>query len=69
VIFVTHSIREAVFLSDRIVIMGLAPNRIIHDMSVDLDRPRTAKMETQSTFNRIVDEIRDSIAQGHSKGL
>jgi NitT/TauT family transport system ATP-binding protein len=64
VLFVTHSVREAVFLSDRIVVMGLNPNRIIHDVRVSLERPRTAKMETQSRFNLIVDEIRESIAQG-----
>jgi NitT/TauT family transport system ATP-binding protein len=65
VIFVTHSVREAVFLSDRIVVIGLNPNCIIHDVSVPLERPRTAKMETQTAFNLIVDEIRDSIVQGH----
>jgi NitT/TauT family transport system ATP-binding protein len=64
VLFVTHSVREAVFLSDRIVVMSLDPNCIIQDVRVALERPRTAKMETQSDFNLIVDQIRDSIAQG-----
>jgi NitT/TauT family transport system ATP-binding protein len=68
VLFVTHSVREAVFLSDRIVVMRLNPNRIIHDLRVDLERPRTSKMETQSAFNLIVDQIRDSIAQGRKHG-
>jgi NitT/TauT family transport system ATP-binding protein len=69
VLFVTHSVREAVFLSDRIIVMGLNPNRVIHDMRVSLERPRTAKMETQSRFNLIVDEIRESIAQGRRHGM
>jgi NitT/TauT family transport system ATP-binding protein len=68
VIFVTHSVREAVFLSDRIVVIGLNPNCIIHDLAVSLERPRTAKMETQHAFNLIVDEIRDSIAHGRKYG-
>jgi NitT/TauT family transport system ATP-binding protein len=68
VIFVTHSVREAVFLSDRIVVIGLNPNCIIHDVCIALERPRTAKMETQNAFNLIVEEIRDSIAQGHEHG-
>ena len=68
VLFVTHSVREAVFLSDRIMVMGLDPNRIIHDVPVSLERPRTAKMETQSRFKLIVDEIRESIAQGRKHG-
>jgi NitT/TauT family transport system ATP-binding protein len=65
VLFVTHSIREAVFLSDRIVVMGLNPGRVIEEVTVDLERPRTAKMETRSRFNEIVDQIRDAIALGH----
>ncbi len=66
VLFVTHSVREAVLLSDRIVVMGLNPNRIIHDVRVPLERPRTDKMESQSRFNVIVDEIRESIARGRN---
>src|SRR5699024_6141131 len=40
VVFVTHSIREAIKLSDRIIIMGARPGRIISDFNVHLDRPR-----------------------------
>lgn len=40
VVFVTHSIREAIKLSDRIVIMGARPGRIISDFNVTLERPR-----------------------------
>jgi len=40
VVFVTHSVDEAVFLSDRIVMLGGQPGRVIADIAVDLPRPR-----------------------------
>jgi NitT/TauT family transport system ATP-binding protein len=66
VLFVTHSVREAVFLSDRIEVMSLNPGRLIQDLTVALERPRTAYMETQVGFNRIVDEVRAAIGRGHN---
>jgi NitT/TauT family transport system ATP-binding protein len=47
VLFVTHSVAEAVFLSSRIVILAAHPGRIAHEMEVDLPWPRTA--ETRET--------------------
>lgn len=40
IVFVTHSIREAIKLSDRIILMGARPGRVISDFAVNLDRPR-----------------------------
>jgi len=42
VIFVTHNVREAVRLADRVVLMGSRPGRILHEEIVDLPRPRAA---------------------------
>jgi len=64
VLFVTHSIREAVFLSDRVVVMGLAPGRIIEEFEIDIERPRTLAIETHPHFNGLIHEIRESISRG-----
>jgi NitT/TauT family transport system ATP-binding protein len=40
VLFVTHSVDEAVFLSDRVIMLGTSPGRVIADLAIDLPRPR-----------------------------
>lgn len=47
VLFITHSVPEAVFLSDRVVMMSSSPGRVIEDVRIDLPRPRTE--ETMAT--------------------
>jgi NitT/TauT family transport system ATP-binding protein len=42
IIFVTHNVREAVRLADRVVLMGTRPGRVLHEERVDLPRPRAA---------------------------
>ena len=63
-VFVTHSIREAVFLSDRVIVMGLTPGRIVEEFAIDLERPRTFAIETHPHFNELIHEIRESISRG-----
>ncbi|ETA71624.1 MULTISPECIES: ABC transporter ATP-binding protein [Mesorhizobium] len=47
VLFVTHDVEEAVYLSDRIVVMGIGPGRIMQTFNVDIERPRREEvMET-----------------------
>lgn len=61
---VTHSIQEAVILSDRVVVMKPRPGRIAEVVEVDLPRPRTLDMMTTPKFGGIVDYIRGLLDKG-----
>jgi NitT/TauT family transport system ATP-binding protein len=63
VIFVTHSIREAVFLSDRVVVLSPRPAAIVRDLAIDLPRPRTLEVQETVAFNRLCAELRASISR------
>jgi NitT/TauT family transport system ATP-binding protein len=58
VLFITHSIPEAVFLSDRVAVMSQRPGRIIREHRVDLDRPRNLSTMANIAFNKICNELR-----------
>ena len=66
VVFVTHSIREAVLLSDRVVVMGRRPATIIEELKVDLPRPRNIAMTEDEAFNRMVRHLRRAIETSHA---
>lgn len=57
VIFVTHSLAEAVFLSDRVMLMSARPGRIHKIYDIDLPRPRTPETRLSDEFIRTVGEI------------
>ena len=50
VIFVTHSVFESVFLSDRIVVMAARPGRVIHELEVDTPYPRAEEFRTSAEY-------------------
>src|SRR5215472_4334813 len=67
VIFVTHSIREAAFLSDRVLVMGRRPSSIIDELAIDLPRPRHIAITEDETFNRLVRHLRKAIEASHAE--
>jgi NitT/TauT family transport system ATP-binding protein len=57
VIFVTHSLAEAVFLSDQVVLMSARPGRIHKIYEINLPRPRNEETRLSDEFIRLVGEI------------
>jgi NitT/TauT family transport system ATP-binding protein len=58
VLFVTHSITEAVYLSDRIVVMSPRPSRVLRVIEVDLPRPRSTSTISARAFVELSTELR-----------
>jgi NitT/TauT family transport system ATP-binding protein len=56
-LLITHSISEAVFLSDRVVVLGPRPAKVLEIVNIDLPRPRTPEMRVSKAFIEIVDHI------------
>ena len=65
-IFITHSIREAIFLSDRILVMGRRPSTIIEDVEVPFERPRDPSIEADPRFNELYLHLKASIHRSPS---
>jgi NitT/TauT family transport system ATP-binding protein len=64
VVFVTHSIAEAVFLSTRVVVMSPRPGRISKLIPIDLPQPRTAATREDSRFFELATEVREALHMG-----
>ncbi len=69
VVFVTHHIPEAVFLSDRVFVMSRRPGTILGEVTIDLPRPRTPKMRESVEFLDRVVETRHLIGLGSGAEL
>jgi NitT/TauT family transport system ATP-binding protein len=61
---VTHSIAEAVILSDTVYVMAPRPGRVVEAVEIDLPRPRTLEMMTEPRFGKLVAHIRGLLSQG-----
>jgi NitT/TauT family transport system ATP-binding protein len=68
VIFVTHSIPEAVFLSSRVVVMSARPGRITDIITVDLPRPRTVETREHERYFELVTGVREALRSGERGG-
>src|SRR5205809_1132570 len=66
VLFVTHSIPEAVFLSTRIVVMSPRPGRIIDIIDCDFPRDRSLEIRETPEFLKIAQRVRTGLREGHS---
>jgi NitT/TauT family transport system ATP-binding protein len=66
VVFVTHSIAEAVYLSTRIVVMSPRPGRILEVIESDLPAERTLELRESTAFQKIAHRVRDGLRAGHS---
>lgn len=62
-ILVTHDLREAVFLADKVFVMSARPGRVIVERDVDLPRPRDIDLTYEKSFGDIVQELRSHIAK------
>lgn len=61
IVFVTHSIPEAVLMSDRVVVMSARPGRILEIIDVPIERPRTFEVEARNDFQKCAQHIRHLI--------
>lgn len=58
VLFITHSIAEAVFLSDEVIVMSCNPGRIVEKIEIEIDRPRSLAVRESEEFVALVAKIR-----------
>jgi len=68
-VFITHSINEAVHLSDRVVVLTARPGRIKDVVYVDIERPRSTDVIGTERFNRLTETIWDLLKSEAREGL
>jgi NitT/TauT family transport system ATP-binding protein len=68
VVFVTHSIYEAVFLSTRIVVMAARPGRVIREIAIDAPFPRDDRFRVSPRFTQLCAEVMDALTEAQASG-
>lgn len=63
-LFVTHDIIESVFLADRVCVFSARPGRVVHEVTVDLPKPRKQEVRRTPAFIGYVDEVATALAKG-----
>ena len=64
VIFVTHSVPEAVMLGDRVLVLSRRPSRLVADVAIEIPRPRTERVRSEPAFSAYCEEIRVHLSGG-----
>ena len=63
-LLVTHSVEEAIFLSDKVIVMKRAPGRIIREFNIPFSRPRSIELFTDSSFLGYTEKINSALHEG-----
>jgi NitT/TauT family transport system ATP-binding protein len=66
VLFVTHSVFEAVYLAERVIVMSPRPGRLVADIPVDLPVPRPPNLRTDPAYSAICRAVSDRLAEAHA---
>lgn len=68
-LFITHDIDEAVFVADRVCVMGVRPGRIKLELQIDMPRPRSRRDLTSPEFNRSKAQLMEVISEESAKAF
>ena len=60
-VFITHNVSEAVFVSNRVYVLGTEPGRVVDEVTIDLPRPRTAEITATREFDAYVEYLTSKI--------
>lgn len=69
VVFVTHSIHEAVFLSQRVIMMAARPSRVVEDITIREPFPRNEDFRVSPAFSHYARQLQDSLLQASQSGM